>query len=161
LLMLISFGVTLVPYIKDIQNQMIFGLNFETYKISRIVKSSEIVWINDFLAKDKQTELLQFYREDTAIDPEWYAILKSWVPKKALQSTVKPNTYMFHCGEMEAFRKNIIENKITKVVLVKSLPGSYSFIDQDCYKAIQSQSWLRLVNEATLKNKTVSIFSVL
>lgn len=159
-LVLASLIATLTPYIKDIRNQTVFGLNFETGKIVHIVSPDDVVWINGYLSRDRHTELLQFYREDTSIDPEWYATLLSWVPKKTLQKSVTPNTYMHSCKDLEVFKQSIFNNKVEKLIVVKSMINEYSFPDQGCVEVFKKLEFLRMIGELSLKNKTVYVFEI-
>lgn len=156
-----SLIVSVVPYIKDIRNQYMFGINFETDKIANLEDSWTVIWMNNYLSKDVQTELLQFYREDTSIDPEWYAQLKEWVPKKHLQVRIKPNTYLYKCDDMGFFKKKIETDSVQKIIIIKSLSEKLMFPGEECYEKLKDQAWLSYDREVILKNKKAYIFKVL
>jgi hypothetical protein len=143
--------------IGQISSYMKYGSNRETLQIAGSLNEDEVLWINDY----GSGELINVYRKNLEIEPEWAWPLKDSLPKQNLLKIYgKGNTYSSLITEIEDFRTFIQENSIKKVLLVESTSQSESFLDQDKLPLLLSQDWLLLVDTINLKNKTVYIFKV-
>ena len=143
--------------IGQISSYMKYGSNRETLQIVESLNEDEVIWINDY----GSGELINVFRKNLEIEPEWAWPLRDSVLKKSLLKIYeKGNTYSSLITEVEDFRTYIQENSIEKIVLVKSTLESESFLDQDKLPLLLSQDWLLLVNTINLKNKMVYIFKV-
>lgn len=134
-----------------------FGKNRETKEILEHLDNSEKIWINDFGSGD----LINVYRKNTYIEPEWHWGLANWLPKKKLLKIDSvSNTYTSEISSMDDFRENIKNNEIDKVVLIVSELKDERFTNQEQLPNLLLQDWLSNKRRLQFKNKVVYIFNV-
>lgn len=141
--------------IGQISSYIKYGNNRQSAQIIGKLKEEEIVWINDY----GSGELINYYRKNLFLEPEWTWELKDSIPKKNLMRTFSTsNTFSSEITDMEKFKKNLIDNGIEKVVLVVSTISDETFVNQERLEELLLQDWLLLIEKIQLQNKDMYIF---
>lgn len=141
--------------IGQISSYIKYGNNRQSAQIMDKLKKEEIVWINDY----GSGELINYYRKNLSLEPEWTWELKGSIPKKNLMKTFSTsNTFSSEITNLEKFKKYLLDNRIEKVVLVVSTISDETFVNQKRLEELLLQDWLLLIEKIQLKNKEMYIF---
>ena len=93
-----------------------YGVNMEYKAIAASFDSEDILLITESLGG----ELIDFYRKDAYINPEWYWSLREFIPKKKMLKTLGTQT-TFYCNDCKNETiKYLVDNyKINKFVNIE------------------------------------------
>jgi hypothetical protein len=143
--------------IGQISNYQKYGYNRENENIALQFSKERKIWISDYESKD----IIDFYRGNLYIEPEWNWKLASWLPKKYLLKTYgEEMTFVSSITNMEIFKEYIYENKIEEVVFFKSTIIGEEFPYEEREDELFSQEWLTFEKEIEFKNKIIYVFKV-
>ncbi len=143
--------------IGQISNYLQYGYNRENENVAIQFNKESKIWINDYESKD----ILDFYRENLYIEPEWNWKLANWIPKKYLLKTNgEERTFVSGFDDIGVFKEYVYENKIEEVVFLKSTIIGQQFPYEEQLEECFSQEWLIFDEEIKLKNKMMYIFKV-
>lgn len=144
----------------QIKGYRLYGYSRECQEIVSSVDNKDRIWINDIFW-DRLPFIL---REENLGDPEWRWSLKEWIPKKKL--LIKNNelkTYNFYWKEISEFEEKLIQEKIDKVLYIKTQikHSKENIVMQDRLEILMSSEVLLLEDRIPMKNKEVFIFKVI
>ena len=143
--------------IGQISNYLKYGYNRGNENIALHLSKESRIWINDYESKD----ILDFYRGNLYIEPEWNWKLANWIPKKYLLKTNgEEKTFVSGFIDMGTFKEYIYGNKIEEVVFLKSTIIGDQFPYEERLEECFSQEWLTFEKEIELKNKIMYVFQV-
>lgn len=166
--LIISFvTLSISAYASLTKNQLsksaLWGVNGETQRIAESLDPNDKIYINETgITNENWVYMVNFYRADPALRPEWKWELSDWIPKKRLLKPT-PNTFIYYNYPWEnvaSLRKLVQKSGINKIVLVKSTYGNIKFLKQDFITVLTFEDWLSLEKVVNLTNKDVYIFSV-
>ncbi len=143
--------------IGQISNYLKYGYNRGAKEIAAQFDIGSKIWLNDYESKD----IIDFYRGNFYIEPQWDWKLVDWLPKKYLLKTYgEDNTLVFNISDMKTFEEDILENKIEKIVFLKSVAEGEKLPFEERETEFFSQDWLKYERKVQLKNKIMYIFKV-
>lgn len=141
--------------IGQISSYMKYGNNRETLEIAEHLNEDEIIWINDY----GSGELINFYRRNLDIEPEWtWQLEENLLKRELLEKRSTSNTFSSPIENIDDFQHELKEYNIEKVVMLVSTIDKEIFIAQDRIEELLSQEWLILIDKLELKNKDMYIF---
>lgn len=141
--------------IGQISSYMKYGNNRETLEIAEHLNEDEKIWINDY----GSGELINFYRKNLDIEPEWtWQLEENLLKRELLEKRSTSNTFSSPIENIDDFQHELKEYNIEKVVMLVSTIDKEIFIAQDRIEELLSQEWLILIDKLELKNKDMYIF---
>lgn len=141
----------------QINDSLRFGINREVQSIATLVDTKEKVLFNNFGV----SYLVQYYRKDTFLEPEWGWELEAYIPKKGYLKTLgQPTTFILNWENEEVLRKYSFENGVEYLVITESLLSDVKFANQDRIAYLLDLYWLKLIRVVNLQNKNVFVFQV-
>ena len=139
----------------QLKNYLANGYGGEFYKIYKTIDTKSKIWINT------DPTLIQFYRRENNINPEYLWALKQWVPKKKmLVTTNNIKTFGFSFKTIDDFKRKISSREFDYVYFMYSTNPKRNYYKQDQVELIRSQKYFNLKDSLRLKDKIVYIFEV-
>jgi hypothetical protein len=147
----------------QLSKSALWGVNGESKAIAESLDSKDKIYINETgILNENWIYMVNFYRADPGLRPEWKWELLDWLPKKRLLKPT-PSTliyYNYPWKDISGLRKLVQKNDINKIVLVKSTYGNVKFLKQDFITNLAFEDWLSLEEVVNLTNKDVYIFKI-
>ncbi|HRY22663.1 MAG TPA: hypothetical protein P5311_02795, partial [Candidatus Dojkabacteria bacterium] len=135
-----------------------WGTNRNAKEIAELIPDDAKYWINS----PGNVSLISVYNNERYLSPEWKWKLHEIVPRRDSFKTIgELQSYSFPIGDIEAFKKNLYEYGIEKLVFIKTDIEDEAYPDQEYLGDLMSiSSWLRLEKKVEYKGMEVYIFDI-
>ena len=155
----VSFGsAILFSYVQgQIYGYTKFGENRNSTYLSSVLPTEDRYWINNMVNQP----LISTEKKETYIFPEWKWRLIDFLPKKEMLKTYgEERSYNFVITELDEFKSNIFEYKISKVVLIVTNRDFDYYPYQEYLNVFLHEDWLELDRKESSEDMEIFIFSV-